>query len=298
MESEAADCHAPPPRRSSAPLSLAFLLTAVIFVVEFGGGLLSGSLALLADATHMAVDLAALGIGLFAAWAAGLPPDRKRTFGYHRMEVLAALINGVALWMAVGVLLREAWGRFQDPHAVKTGLMLAIALVGLLCNLVSGAILFRHRKEDMNLRAVFLHVMSDALGSLGALAAGLVIRRTGRLWADPLATVFICVIICSASFNLIRDSIHILLEGAPAGLDVEELRGALREVPGVSQVHDLHLWCLSQGQPSMSGHLILAPGGDARAVLRLGQELLERRFGIGHTTLQIETQDERRTEVV
>ena len=298
MAAEALDCHAPPPQRSAAPLSLAFFLTAAIFVLEFGGGLWSGSLALLADATHMAVEVVALGLGLFAVWASRLPPDRKRTFGYHRIEVLAALVNGVALWMAVGVLLREAWGRFQDPPAVKTGWMLVIALIGLLCNLASGAMLFRHRKEDINLRGVFLHVMSDALGSVGAIAAGLIMRKTGWLWADPLATVFICVIICSASFNLLRDSVHILLEGAPAGLDVEELRGALRGVSGVSQVHDLHLWSLSQGQASMSGHLVLGPRGDAREVLRSGQELLERRFGIKHTTLQIETQEDLKTEIV
>ncbi|MFH1724601.1 MAG: cation diffusion facilitator family transporter [Elusimicrobiota bacterium] len=273
---------------AAKPLGIAFGLTFFVFLIELAGGLWAGSLALLADAAHMAVDLAALGLGLFASWAAARPADAKRSFGYHRVEVLAALGNGVGLWIVVGVLLHEAWGRFSAPPAVRVPEMLGIAALGLLCNLVSGAVLYRSVKSNINLRAVFLHVASDALGSVGAIAAGLVMWSTGWMLADPLASVFICLVISVASFKLVRDSIHILLEGTPEHLDLEAVREALDGLEGVSEVHDLHLWSLSSGNESMSGHLVIRPGKDSQEVLRAGAEILERRFGIAHATLQIE----------
>lgn len=277
-----------PPNRSARPLTYAFLITAVVFVAELAGGLWTRSLALLADALHMAVDLAALGLGLFAAWAAARPPDRKRTFGYHRVEVLAALANGVGLWIMVGVLLREAWERFHSPVDVRAPEMLAIAALGLACNAVSALLLYRHSRDNINLRAVLLHVLSDALGSVGAIAAGLVLWTTGWAPADPLATLFICVVISLASFKLVRDSIHILMEGAPSHLDLDSVREALLGLDGVAEVHDLHLWSLSSGTESMSGHLVIRRERECQAVLKAGQDLLQERFGISHVTLQIE----------
>lgn len=273
---------------STRPLKAAFALTFLLCVAEVAGGLWSGSLALLADAAHMAVDLASLGLGLFAAWAAKRPPDPKRTFGYRRVEVLAALANGVGLWLAVGFLLHEALERWQAPTPIAVGPMLAVAAAGLAANLLSAALLHRGARENLNTRAVFLHVLSDALGSVGVIAAGLFVAKTGRTEADPLATVFVCVVIVAASWRLVRDSIHILLEGTPPHLELDAVRGALAGVPGVLEVHDLHLWSLSAGQESMSAHLVAAKGADAQAVRRAAAGVLAERFGLTHVTLQLE----------
>ncbi|MFA6029704.1 MAG: cation diffusion facilitator family transporter [Elusimicrobiota bacterium] len=288
--SETPDCEGTGPVEGDPkPLAWAFSLTAVIFLAELVGGFWSGSLALLADAAHMAVDVAAIGIGLFAAWASRLPPDRKRSFGYRRVEVLGALLNGVGLWLVVGLILHEAWDRFQQPPAVEhVGGMLLIAVVGLVCNLVSGLVLFHDHKHSMNVRAVFYHVVSDALGSIGAIAAGIAMLTTGWWYADPLASVFICLLILPASFNLVREAVHILLEGAPMHLDPEAIRAALLEIDGVEAVHDLHLWCLTSGVVSMSGHLVLSPEGEARKVLAEGMRLMDEDFRIRHVTLQVE----------
>lgn len=276
------------PTGAAKSLRWAFAVTFLMFAVELAGGLWTGSLALLSDALHMAVDLGALGLGLFAAWAASRPPDDKRTFGYHRAEVLAALANGVALLILVGVILREAWGRFGQPREVLVGPMLSIAAAGLVCNIVSGSILYGQSRENINVRAAFLHVLSDALGSVGVIAAGLVMWLTGWMLADPIASVFICVIIACGSFQLVRDSIHILLEGVPGHVDLDELRAALLGIEGVKDVHDLHLWSLSSGRHWMSGHLLIDPRMDCQDVIRRGAEIAETRFRISRVTLQVE----------
>lgn len=283
--------HRPDDRRDLAPLSGAIALTATIFVAELAGGWWSGSLALLADATHMAVDLLGLGLGLFAALVARLPSDPKRTYGYRRVEVLAALGNAVALMVATGFILREAWSRWEFPTPVAAAPMLAVAVVGLACNLGSAALLWRGSRGNINLRAALLHVLSDAAGSLGAIAAALVILTTRRYEADAVVSALICVGIVLTAFWLLRDSIHILLEGAPPHIDIEEIRAALAELEGVREVHDLHLWSVTQGQETMSAHVVVAPGRDVAAVLKSGRELLAERFGLTHVTLQVETED-------
>jgi cobalt-zinc-cadmium efflux system protein len=270
------------------PLSWAFAITSVFFIVELAGGWWTGSLALVADAMHMGVDLIALGLGLFAARLSLRPPDAKRTFGYKRVEVLAALGNGVGLMVATGIILREAYARYGAPRDILAGPMIAVSFVGLACNLLSGFLLYRSSRENINLRAVFLHVVSDALGSVAAIVAGVVILRTGWTPADPLASALICVGIIFTSFWLIRDSLHILLEGAPPHLDLDEVRAALRGLPGVCEVHDLHLWSLTRGSESLSAHIVLEKERDASQALKAGTELLERRFGLSHVTLQIE----------
>lgn len=284
------ECEAPAaPERSVCSLYFVLALTGLFFLVELLGGFWTRSLALLADAMHMAVDLVALGMTLFAAHVARRPPDAKRTFGYQRVEVLAALGNGVWLLIAMGVILHEAYHRFAAPGPVLAGPMLAIAAVGLLCNLLSGMILFSAGKENINMRGAFLHVAADAFGSLGAMAAGAVILRTGWTRADPLASVIICCGIIVTSVWLVRDSVHILLEGAPAHLDLEDIRSSLAALPGVKEVHDLHLWSLTKGSESLSGHLVVEPGRESGGVLKAGTELLKERFGLSHVTLQIET---------
>jgi len=285
-----ATCEHPPesPGASVKAVSMVFTITGAFFLVELLGGWWSGSLALIADAMHLGVDLISLGLTLFAAVISRRPPDARRTFGYKRLEVLAALGNGVALWIATGVILREAYARLEFPMPVAAPAMLAIACVGLVCNSASGAILYSSSQKNINMRGAFLHVMSDALGSLGAIAAAIIIMRTRWYQADAIASAVICMGIILTSFWLLRDSIHILLEGAPAHLDLEEIRAALAGLSGVKEVHDLHLWSLTQGSESMSGHLVVEPGRDFGEVLKEGTALLKEKFGLSHVTLQIE----------
>ena len=283
--------HAHAPVEGLRPLTGAIALTAAIFLVELAGGWWTGSLALIADATHMAVDILGLSLSLFAATLARLPADPKRTYGYRRVEVLAALGNAVTLMVATGFILREAWSRWAFPTPIAAGPMVAVAVVGLLCNLASAAILWRVSRGNINLRGALLHVISDAAGSLGAIAAGVVILLTHWYSVDALVSVLICVGIVLTAFWLLRDSVHILLEGAPPHLDSGEVRAALEGLTGVSGVHDLHLWCVTQGVDAMSGHLEVAAGADHSAVLKAGRKMLEEKFGLTHVTLQIEAQE-------
>ena len=275
------------------PLTGAIALTAAIFCAELAGGWWSGSLALIADATHMAVDLLGLGLSLFAAMLARLPADSRRTYGYRRVEVLAALGNAVALMVATGFILREAWSRWQFATPVAAGPMMLVAGLGLLGNLGSAAMLRRGSRDNINLRGALMHVLSDAAGSAGALLAGFVIFKIRWYEADAVASALICVGIVFTALWLLRDSVRILLEGAPPHLDLEKIRAALAGLDGVKEVHDLHLWSLTQGQEAMSGHLILADGRDSGAVLKAGRELLAERFALTHVTLQIEPEEAR-----
>lgn len=274
------------------PLYGAIALTGVIFFVELAGGWWTGSLALIADAAHMAVDLLGLSLTLVAAMLARLPADPKRTYGYRRVEVLAALGNAIALMVATGFLLREAWARFAFPTAIAAKPMIAVAFVGLLCNIGSAAMLWKASRTNINMRGALLHVVSDGAGSVGALLAGFIILQTRWYRADAIVTVLICGGIVLTAFWLLRDSVNILLEGAPAHLDIDEIRAALKEIPGVTDVHDLHLWSLTQGKDSMSGHLVLESGRDHADALLAGKKIMSERFGISHVTLQIEKGDE------
>ncbi|PIR17459.1 MAG: cation transporter [Elusimicrobia bacterium CG11_big_fil_rev_8_21_14_0_20_64_6] len=276
---------------SERPLYGAIALTGTIFLLELAGGWWTGSLALIADAAHMAVDLLGLSLALVAAVLSRLPADPKRTYGYRRVEVLAALGNAIALMVATGFLLREAWARFVFPTPIAAGPMIGIAIIGLLCNMASAAILWRASRTNINMRGAFLHVLSDGAGSVGAVLAGVIILQTRWYRADALVTVLICVGIVLTAFWLLRDSVHILLEGAPAHLDLDEIRAALASIPGVMEVHDLHLWSLTQGQEAMSGHLVLADGRDHSEALAAGKAVLAERFNITHVTLQIERND-------
>lgn len=269
-------------------LGAALGLTIVFLGVEVVGGLLSGSLALLADAGHLATDVAALGLALFALRLADRPPTAAKTFGYRRTEILAALANGVALVgisLVVGI---EAVGRIADPQPIRSGLMLAVASAGLLANLVAGALLLRGRKRSLNIRGAFLHVVGDALGSLGAIVAALVIASTGWLAVDALVALAIAGLILVSAWQLVRESVDVLMEATPRHVDVAELERAIRSVPGVRDVHDLHVWTLTSGYHAMSAHVDVAADADGHAILHALSDLASRRFGIGHTTFQLE----------
>jgi cobalt-zinc-cadmium efflux system protein len=272
------------------PLTGAIALTAVVFCAELAGGYWTGSLALMADATHMAVDLLGLGLSLFAAMLARLPADPKRTYGYRRVEVLAALGNAVALMVATGFILREAWARWQFATPIAAAPMLLIATLGFLCNLGSAAMLWRGSHGNINLRGALLHVLSDAAGSVGAMLAAFVILKTRWYEADAVISALICVGIVFTALWLLRDSTRILLEGAPPHLDLEEIKAALAGLDGVREVHDMHLWSLTHGQEAMSGHLVMAAGRDSAALLKAARALLSERFELTHVTLQIETE--------
>lgn len=282
---------APEPGRSRGSSQRRLVVVLVLVLVYMGaevvGGLLTGSLALLADAGHMLSDAGSLGLALFALWFARQPSPPERTYGYYRSEILAALAHGgtlvaVSLW-----IFYEAWQRFQDPPAVEGGLMMAVAAGGLLVNLTGLWILRGGRRGSLNVRGAWLHVLADTLGSLQALAAGGLILLFGWSLADPIASVLIGLLVLSSAWKLTREAVAVLMEGAPGHIDVDEVRDAIRETPGVEAVHDLHVWTITSGFVALSCHVV-ASGRSRGEVLRDVERTLDERFGIGHTTIQVE----------
>jgi cobalt-zinc-cadmium efflux system protein len=269
-------------------LGIVLALTLAFTAVEIVGGLLTGSLALLADATHMLSDNLALTLALVAVWLAGRPSTPERSFGYQRAEILAALANGVILVALAIWIFVEAWGRLSDPPDVLAGWMALVALGGLIVNIVAATILHRGGHDTLNMRAAFRHVVADALGSAGVLVAAIVILVTGWRYADPLAGALIGVLVLGSSWGVLRDSVHILLEGAPRGIDMQELGRRLTETPGVVEVHDLHVWTITSGFPALAAHVLVERGDDCHARRRELEELLLREYGIEHTTLQVD----------
>jgi cobalt-zinc-cadmium efflux system protein len=274
--------------RNRRVLAIVLGLTVAFTAVEIVGGLLTGSLALLADAAHMLSDNVALGIALLAVWIAGRPSTPERSFGYQRVEILAALVNGIVLVALAIWIVVEAWQRFSDPPEVLAGWVAVIALAGLAVNLVAAAILDRAGHDTLNMRAAFRHVVADAIGSAGVLAAALVILVTGWRYADPLAGVAIAILILASSWSILRDSVQILLEGAPRGLDARGLGRRLAELPGVVEVHDLHVWTITSGFPALSAHVLVEARDDCHVRRREMEEVLLREYGIEHTTLQVD----------
>lgn len=273
-------------------LGLVLALTAVYMGVEVVGGFLAGSLALLADAGHMLTDAASVGLALGALWVARRPATTRHTYALVRVEILAALVNGLALWGIVGWIAVEAIRRLREPGPVDAGPMMAIALGGLAVNGIAFWILHRPHEEDvvrsLNLHGALLHVMGDLLGSIGALAAGAVIWATGWSAADPIASLLIGALILVSSGRLVRDAVHILLEGAPRDLDMDALIASLRTVKGVVGVHDLHVWTITSGYPALSAHVVCIHDAKPEMVLARVNRVLQERFGITHSTIQVE----------
>jgi len=274
--------------RNRGALSVVLALTASFTVVEIIGGLLTGSLALLADAGHMLSDNLSLGVALFAAWLAGRPATPEKSFGYRRAEILAALANGVTL-VAISVwVFVEAYERFLEPAEVLGGPMLAVAALGLLVNAVGATILYRSGGESLNVQGAMRHVFADALGSVGAMIAAAIIILTGWRYADPLISVAIGLLLLGSSWTLLRDSTNILLEATPRGLDAGEVGRKMATAEGIIEVHDLHIWTITSGFPALSAHVLVGGQEDCHARRRELEELLTREYGISHTTLQVD----------
>ena len=273
---------------SQRALATVLAITLSFLIAEVVGGILTNSLALLADAGHMLSDVAALGMSMFAIWMAMRPATATRTYGFHRVEILAALANGVALVVIALVIFWQAAQRVQEPPDVRSLPMLAVATAGLGANLASGSILFRHRRRNLNVRGAFLHVAGDALGSVGAISAGIIMLTTGWYLADPVISVFIGGLILVSSWRLLRDSVGILLEAVPKHVDVKQLEGALKAVPGVEEVHDLHVWTVTSGFVALSCHCEVDGRRDTHQVLADLFRLIHERYGIRHVTIQPE----------
>jgi cobalt-zinc-cadmium efflux system protein len=236
----------------------------------------------------MLSDNVALSLALAAVWLAGRPSTPERSFGYQRAEVLAALANGLVLIALSIWIFVEAYGRFGDPPEVLGGWMLAVAAVGLAGNLVGATVLGRADHSSLNMRAALRHVVADAMGSAGVVLAALVILATGWLYADPVAGVLIAVLVLASSWSVIRESLHILLEGTPKGIDARELAQRMTGLPGVVEVHDLHVWTITSGFPALSAHVLVEPGDDCHARRRELERLLSAEYGVKHTTLQVD----------
>jgi cobalt-zinc-cadmium efflux system protein len=279
--------------QSRRALGIVLALTAAYTVCEVVGGWLTGSLALLADAGHMLGDSAALTLALVAAWLAGRPATPERSFGYRRAEILAALANGVTLAVIAIWVFIEAVHRLDNPKEILGGWMLVVALVGLIVNTVAAAVLARADRGNLNVKAALRHVFADLAGSVGVAVAALVVLTTGWERADPVAGMAIGVLILASSWSIVRDSVSILLEATPAGIDADEVGRRMAAMEGVVEVHDLHIWTITSGFPTLSAHVLVSRGDDCHQRRRELEQLLSREFGLEHTTLQVEHVGER-----
>lgn len=270
---------------------LVLALTAGFALAEAAGGLITGSLALLADAGHMLSDAMSLSLALGAIWLARRPASGRHTFGFRRAEILAALANGVTLVAIAIWIFVEAAQRLQSPPEVLGGPALLIACLGLLVNLLGAALLWRTGSETLNLRAAFLHVVADLLGSVGVILAALLIITTGWLAADPLVSILIGVLVLVSSWGVLRESVHILLEATPDGIDADRVATAMAGAPGVVNVSDLHIWTITSGFPALSAHVVVGTDQDCHARRRELTAMLTERYDITHSTLQVEHLD-------
>ncbi|MBI3333344.1 MAG: cation transporter [Candidatus Omnitrophica bacterium] len=267
---------------------MALFITVGVTVLEVVVGFLSHSLALLADAGHMVTDAAALAMSLAASRIARQPATRTKTYGFYRTEILAAFLNGLTLWLVVVWIITEAIHRLIHPPVVQAPMMLVAAIIGLVANLGCSRVLQRSQGQSLNLRSAYLHVLADALGSAGVIAAATIIWTIGWHLADPLASLFVCMIILWSSWSLIRQSVNILLEGAPAHIDVAEVVRAMQSMTGVRSVHDVHIWTITSGMEAMSAHVGVDNLESSQGVLDRLNTLLCDRFRIHHTTIQLE----------
>lgn len=284
------------PQRSAASikrLALALGLTGGYMIAEAVGGWLTGSLALLADAGHMLTDVAALALTLAAIWFASRPANSRKTYGYYRLEILAALLNGVALVLISLWIFYEAWERLLAPPEVRSLPMIFVAVGGLITNLLCAWLLHGAHEHDLNLHGAWLHIVSDALGSCAAILAGGLMLAFGWYAADPICSALIAAIIIFSAWNLISESVNVLLEGTPSHINLASVEQAILETEGVLAVHDLHVWTITSGRDALSTHVVQASGADSAGILHQLQHKIPETFGIEHLTIQIETPEMR-----
>ncbi|MBI2953689.1 MAG: cation transporter [Chloroflexi bacterium] len=277
--------------RDKTSLVTALGITVAVFLFELIGGILSNSLALIADATHMFTDIVALALSLFALWLATQPAPPQKTYGYYRTEILAALANGVLLVLVALSILYEAFNRFGRPERVDGQVMLGVALVGLAANVASAFVLSGHVEDSLNIKAAFAHVISDATASIGTVVAGIIILATGATVADPAIGVLIAVLIMYNAWRLVMESVDVLMEAAPGHINLKTLEETILKTHGVRSVHDLHVWTVTSGLVSMSGHVVVDQTVDRQTVLEAICSALAREFGLTHCTLQLELED-------
>lgn len=286
----ASHTHALPNTENERALRFALALTGSFLVAEVIGGVLTGSLALISDAAHMLTDAAALAIALAAIRIARRPADRRRTYGYHRFEILAAAFNAMLLFAVALYILVEAYRRFTSPPEIHSVGMLVIASIGLIVNLISIRLLSGGQTDSLNVKGAYLEVWSDLLGSIGVIVGAVVIQLTGWSWVDPLVAVAIGLWVLPRTWILLKDSLNILLEGVPEGIDLGEVEQAMLAVPGVLGIHDLHVWALTTGKTSLTAHVVYDPTYSPEdALMPALQTVLANRFKVVHMTLQCET---------
>jgi cobalt-zinc-cadmium efflux system protein len=283
------EVHTTAAARSRGALVATLALTGGFLVVEAIAALVTGSLALFADAGHMLADAGGLALALFAVWIAARPATAEKTYGYYRVEILAALVNAVVLLGVAGWILFEAWQRMFAPPPIAASPMLVVASVGLLVNLVCAWLLHAGAGESLNVRAAYLEVLSDAMTSAGVIVAAAVVLLTGWTLADPITSAAIAVMIVARTWALLKQAVNVLLEGTPAHLELGEIERAMRDVPGVQRVHDLHVWTLTSGREAMSAHVVVTDVRESDRLLGELHTVLHARFGIDHTTIQLES---------
>ncbi|TXL61630.1 cation transporter [Cerasibacillus terrae] len=274
-------------------LTIALIITFSIMIMEFVGGLITNSLALLSDAGHMLSDSSSLLLSLIAFWFAAKPPSANKTYGYYRFEILAAFFNGITLFVMAGWIIYEAYGRFFEPPTVSSGTMIWIASIGLIANLLSAYFLMKkgNVEENVNVKSAYLHVIGDALGSLGAIVAGLVMLFFEWYIADPIISVIVALLILKSAWGVLKTTIHILMEGTPITIDQKKVKEVLLSIEGVKDIHDLHIWTITSGLDSLTCHVLIKDGVDEQDILQQAIKQIETNFGITHTTIQVEKSD-------
>jgi cobalt-zinc-cadmium efflux system protein len=282
--------------RHRARLAIVLALSVAILVVEVVGAVLTNSLALLADAGHVLTDVAGIALALVAIWFAQRPPSPRRTFGYLRLEIFAAVVNAALLLVIGGFVLYEGWQRLSEQPDIDTGPMLAFAFAGLIGNAVSLYLLRDAQRESLNVRGAYLEVLGDLGGSVAVIAAAVGIALTGWLWLDVAASVLIALLILPRTIALLRDATDVLMEGTPKGVDMDHVRSHILDAPGVVDCHDLHAWTITSGVNVVSAHVVIADGADPALALAALSDCLAEDFDIEHSTFQLETQDRRRLE--
>ena len=271
-------------------LLYSIMLSLTILVVEIVGGLLSNSLALLSDAGHVLTDVFALGLTWYGVKQAARPPDHRMTFGYHRTGVIIAIINALSIFAIAGIVLYEAYHRFRQIQAVNSPLMMGIALVGLAANVIVVFWLRGEQKSNINVRSAFWHAFGDALASIGVIVGGLVILMTRQYWVDPLVSVIISLIILSSAWKILSEGFKVILERSPEDVDIQAMIGDIKKIPGVKDVHDIHVWSISAELRSMNGHILVedVSTSQAEALRTRVEEVIRQQYRVSHTTLQLE----------